>query len=234
MKKIKRILFGFILMVFGINSYGAESLKSLSKKEKNIVVISAFTAKGDIEKLKNALNSGLDNGVTVNEIKSLMVQLYAYCGFPRSLNGTTALIEVLKERSAKGINDEVGKIATILPKNVNIYNLGTQVQTKLVGAPVQGELYAFSPEIDKYLKTHLFGDIFSNDILDYKTRELITVGALSTMEGVNSQLQGHINMSRNAGVSDDELKEIEQILKENFGRKAAKNYKKILTTVLNN
>ncbi|MGH9871865.1 MAG: antibiotic biosynthesis monooxygenase [Pyrinomonadaceae bacterium] len=60
--------------------------QTLNAKEQSIVTISAFTATGDLEQLRKALNKGLDAGLTVNEIKEVLVHLYAYCGFPRSLN----------------------------------------------------------------------------------------------------------------------------------------------------
>ena len=52
-----------------------------------MIPITAFTANSDLEKLRRALNEGLDAGLTVNEIKEVLVHLYAYAGFPRSLNG---------------------------------------------------------------------------------------------------------------------------------------------------
>src|SRR5215218_9939576 len=57
----------------------------LNAQQQSIVSIAALTAVGDVEHLKTALNTGLDEGLTVNEIKEVLVQLYAYCGFPRSL-----------------------------------------------------------------------------------------------------------------------------------------------------
>src|SRR6266496_4284158 len=80
--------------------------QSLDRKQQSIVTISAFTAKGDLLHLQKALNDGLDAGLTVNEIKEVLVQLYAYAGFPRSLNALNAFIAVLKERKGKGINDQ--------------------------------------------------------------------------------------------------------------------------------
>ena len=85
--------------------------QALSPKQQSIVAISAFTANGDLEKLKTALNEGLDAGLTVNEIKEILVQLYAYAGFPRSLNGINTFIAVMEERQKKGIKDELGKEA---------------------------------------------------------------------------------------------------------------------------
>lgn len=63
----------------------------LSKKQEKIVTISAFTANGDLEKLKPEIVAGLESGLTVNEIKEILVHLYAYCGFPRSLRGLQLL-----------------------------------------------------------------------------------------------------------------------------------------------
>jgi alkylhydroperoxidase/carboxymuconolactone decarboxylase family protein YurZ len=38
-------------------------------------------------------------------------------------------------------------------------------------------LFDFAPAIDEYLKTHLFGDIFERDSVDWQSRELATAGA---------------------------------------------------------
>jgi alkylhydroperoxidase/carboxymuconolactone decarboxylase family protein YurZ len=58
--------------------------QALDARQRSIALISAFTAKGDLDRLKTALNEGLDSGLTVNEIKEVLAQLYAYAGFPRS------------------------------------------------------------------------------------------------------------------------------------------------------
>ena len=58
---------------------------SLSAPQQSIVIIAALTATGDLDGLKKELHVGLDAGLSVNEIKEILVQLYAYCGFPRSL-----------------------------------------------------------------------------------------------------------------------------------------------------
>lgn len=58
------------------------NLLNLSNRHQQIVAIASFTTKGNLEQLKNALNAGLNAGLTVNEIKETVVHLYAYCGFP--------------------------------------------------------------------------------------------------------------------------------------------------------
>src|SRR6185312_7233644 len=86
--------------------------RALDNKQQSIVTISAFTAKGDLVKLQKALNNGLDAGLTVNEIKEVLVHLYAYCGFPRSIRGLQTFMKVLDERKAKGMNDVIGSEAS--------------------------------------------------------------------------------------------------------------------------
>lgn len=78
-----------------------ESRQDLTAKQQSIVPIAAFTANGDMERLKTVLNEGLDAGLTVNEIKEILVQMYAYAGFPRSLNGIHAFITVLESKVGK-------------------------------------------------------------------------------------------------------------------------------------
>ena len=72
-----------------------------------------------MEKLKTALNKGLDAGLTVNEIKEILIQMYAYAGFPRSLNGINTFMAVVDERQVKGIRDEMGKEARPMPVDFN-------------------------------------------------------------------------------------------------------------------
>lgn len=193
--------------------------QALSAKQQSIVSIAAFTATGDLERLKTALNEGLDAGLTVNEIKEVLVQLYAYAGFPRSLNGLGTFMGVMDERGKKGIRDKTGREASPLPANRSSIELGTEIQTRLAGRPVTGAIYAFAPAIDRFLKGHLFGDIFGRDNLDFQNREIATISALASMEGVAPQLQAHFTIGFNAGLSEAQLKSLLSVLKAKVGRK---------------
>lgn len=200
----------------------------MTNKDKSIVEISIFTAIGNLKELEKSVNLGLDNELTVNEIKEIMVQLYAYCGFPRSLNALGVLSNTVDERKASGKVTEVGRESTPIPSDRNSLVYGTQVQTKIVGMEVKGGIYDFAPMADRYLKALLFGDIFGQDILDYRTRELVTVAALASMDGVNPQLQAHIGISKNVGVTGDELNGTIEVLKDKLGFEKANNIKQFL------
>ncbi len=186
----------------------------LSKRQQNLAAIACLEAKGDVDNLSVAIGKGLDDGLTVNEIKEALSQLYAYTGFPRSLNGLGTLQRVVDERKAEGKNDETGKDADPLPGGYDALKQGTKVQTQLTGQPFT---YTFAPATDYYLKAHLFGDIFARDNLTFADRELVTVSALSGLKGVAPQLKAHVGGARNMGLSDAEIHAIPVTLGERVG-----------------
>ncbi|HWR05689.1 MAG TPA: carboxymuconolactone decarboxylase family protein [Sporomusa sp.] len=236
-KKIAAILTGVFLSIFSMTSVSQAQTainSGLNAKQQGMVTIAASTAKGDLERLKTALHEGLDAGLTVNEIKEILVQMYAYCGFPRSLNGITTFMSVLEEREAKGIKDEPGREASPLPADKSRLELGTEIQTSLVGVPVSGPVYTFAPAIDEFLKGHLFGDIFGRDNLDFKSREIATIAALASMNGVNNQLRSHFNVGLNVGLTEAQLRSLITVLEARVGKQEADNAQEVLRTVLNN
>ena len=182
----------------------------LNAKERAIATVSSYAARGDISGLKQALAKGLDAGVTVNEFKEILTQVYAYCGFPRSLNALGTLMQLEEERENK---DETGKEPSAKPSG-DALTYGTANQTKLVGTEVKGKLFTFAPAIDEYLKAHLFGDIFARDNVDWKTRELATIAMLASRDGVESQLKTHIGIGKHNGLTDEQVKEILKIAGE--------------------
>jgi alkylhydroperoxidase/carboxymuconolactone decarboxylase family protein YurZ len=206
--------------------------QTLSAVQKSIIPIAAFTANGDMEKLKTALNDGLDAGLTVNEIKEVLVQMYAYCGFPRSLNSINTFMDVLEERKQNGIKDKLGKEPNPIPANKSSIELGTEIQTKLIGAPATGKYITFAPAIDAFLKGHLFGDIFGRDNLGFQSREIATISALASIEGVNPQLQAHITIGFNTGLTEAQMRSLISVLEVRVGKKEADNAYEILGKVL--
>lgn len=194
--------------------------QTLTERQQAILPIAAFTASNDMPKLDAALNAGLDAGLTINEIKEIQGQLYAYVGFPRSLNGLGQLMKVLDARKARGVDDPQGKEPSALPPPEKMLETGTANQTKLSGAPVKGPLFEFSPQIDRYLKEHLFGPIFARDNLGWPERELATVGAIAMLPGAESQLGAHMRISRNVGLTEAQLQAAVRVLRSEVGAEA--------------
>lgn len=129
-------------MAFWVFSVHAAEKQALSPRNASIVTMAAFTAQGDLENLRPAINQALNSGMTVNEAKEVMLHLYAYCGFPRCLNGLSTLISVLEERQAAGIIDTIGREPTPVDPQRDRLAIGTKIQTELVDQIVN-KLQAF-------------------------------------------------------------------------------------------
>ena len=177
----------------------------LTAKENTIVDIGAWTARGEQDKLGAAFKAGFGAGLTLNEAKELVGQLYAYCGFPRALNAAGTLMKVADE-----VKPTEGSAADMPRGSLGgkALEIGTANQTKLCGGPVKGALFDFHPQLDEYLKTHLFGDIFARDVLDWRTREIVTIAALAARPETAPQMKAHIAIGKLNGITDAQAAEI--------------------------
>lgn len=201
MKKTVLFIICFIMIYMETNAMQP----TLSEKEERIVEISSFTSAGNQEQLAVSLNKALNNKMTINEINEILIQSYAYCGFPKSLNAITTFINVIKERKSKGIKDIQGEMPKELTSKDDRDKIGEKTREKLSGRKTVAEWQTFAPGIEQYLKEHLFADIFARGILNHQERELATVSFLAVSAGVEPQLKAHINMAKNTGLSDEKL-----------------------------
>jgi alkylhydroperoxidase/carboxymuconolactone decarboxylase family protein YurZ len=238
MKQLKILLLSGLFSVGLVQLSNAQQsmsvIQTLNAKEQNIITISAFTAKGDLVQLQNALTNGLDAGLTINEIKEVLVHLYAYCGFPRSLQGINTFMAVLETRKAKGITDKLGKQSMPVKDDGSKYLRGKNVLEALTGQPEKEPktgYAAFSPVIDTFLKEHLFADIFGRDILTYSEREIATLSALISLGGVEPMMQGHMRIALHLGMTESKLGEIASLIETKVGIKEANDARRVLLAV---
>lgn len=76
--------------------------------------IACDEAKGDVVALESAIHNGLEAELTVSQIKEALSQLYAYTGFPRSLNALGVLQNVVESRKSKDKRVIMGEDASPL------------------------------------------------------------------------------------------------------------------------
>ena len=69
-------------------------------------------------------------------------------------------------------------------------------------------LNEISPDMAKFVIEFPYGDIWSRPGLDVKTRELVTIGSLTTLGFPKDQLKAHINNALNAGCTKEEILEV--------------------------
>jgi 4-carboxymuconolactone decarboxylase len=224
-----------LLSIVNVKAQAANENEALNAKQQSLVKIAALAANGDLKNLSFALNTGLDAGLTVNEIKEAIVHLYAYCGFPRSIRGLQTFMEVLGARKAKGINDQQGKEASPTNNSGNKYERGKKVLAELTKAPQDRGLTgygAFAPVIDAFLKEHLFADLFERDVLTYLQRELVTISVLSSIGGVEPMLRSHLSISLNVGLTPQQLTHFTNVIAPAVGKEKADAAKSVLKEML--
>ena len=165
-----------VLLLIAIMTMSKIDAQTLTERQQGLAACACLMAQGDMNRLEPAVRMALDKGVTINELKEAFSQLYAYTGFPRSLNALGVLNKVLEDKQPNWQEGKPWK------------------------RPAEWQ-------DDYYLKSHLFGDIFAGDQLSAADREIVTVAALSGLEGVAPQLaahkQGAVNMGNSKQLVDE-------------------------------
>ena len=67
-------------------------------KTRELCTVAALTAIGTIPQLKDHINAALNMDNSPVEIIEIIMQMSAYAGFPKAINGAMAAKEVFKER----------------------------------------------------------------------------------------------------------------------------------------
>lgn len=236
MKKLISMMAAGLIGSGTLHAYNwKEAQNNLTPKEQAFAAAAATAAMGNLPKLENAFNRALNEGWTVNELKEMVLQLYAYAGFPRCLNASATLEKVVKERARQGKQDPAGNTAAVIPAGTDKYELGRQNLARLMAQKeIPSRPAAFIQDTDTFLKEHLFADIFARGVLTDKQRELATVSFLMALGNVNPQLGAHIGLAMNVGVTPAQIEGVCAVVKQELGRKTAQNGLNVLKAALNN
>lgn len=208
----------------------------LSERQKKIASIASYTAVSNIANLTKELEAGLDAGLSINEVKEIFIQLCLYCGYPRGLRAIDSFMEVLDKRKGQGMNDEMGKTPSpVVQNHLNKYERGEQVQLHITGwskEELRSGAMGFIPKIDVQLKEYIFADVYDSDVLNYIDREIATVSAQLSMEGIEPQIRAHINAAFNVGVDESQINGIISIIEKAFGNEKGNRGRTLLAEVL--
>ncbi|QBF82623.1 carboxymuconolactone decarboxylase family protein [Shewanella maritima] len=91
------------------------------------------------------------------------------------------------------------------------YQKGLKLLEKIdgkAGENVISSLQDICPDLAKFIIEFPFGDIYTRDTLDLRSREVATVAALTALGNCLPQLKVHLNAALNVGCSENEIKEI--------------------------
>ncbi|MFQ7534894.1 MAG: carboxymuconolactone decarboxylase family protein [Akkermansia muciniphila] len=115
------------------------------------------------------------------------------------------------------------------------YNRGCAILAEISGVPANAPKAAyaeFAPVMKRFLKEHLFADIFERDVLTYDERELATVSILAAIGGVEPMARSHMGICLNLGITPGQLCQLLDIVSRNIGPGEADAVRKELNTLL--
>jgi 4-carboxymuconolactone decarboxylase len=88
---------------------------------------------------------------------------------------------------------------------------GAEVMARFVGEEnvERGRAYLdqLDPELHRYIMDFVYGEVYSGEVLDTKTRALCTVAMLATL-GQQLQLGVYVQAARRQGASEEEIREV--------------------------
>lgn len=174
------------------------------KKLRWMIILASMIAQNTRDRYKVFLAGALNIGITPEEIMEIVYQAVPYCGIARVFDiiyDTNAVLE------ANGV-----KLPVKGGKKVNLENRfeeGLKVQKEIFGSDNIENMRNSAPDNEKhiqdYLSANCFGDYYTRDYLDLKTRELLTFSMLISLGGCEAQVKGHIQGNLNVGNSKEFL-----------------------------
>ena len=98
-----------------------------------------------------------------------------------------------------------------MDKDSDIFKRGAEVRKWLMGeqrfAQAQARRTAFTDEWMDFVNQYAFGEVWARPGLDKKTRHMLTIAMLTAL-GRLEELEVHLSLTPNSGVSRDEVREV--------------------------
>ena len=170
---------------------------NLNDKMRELITLVVLTSNQTLPQLKAHLSAALNVEVTPIEIKEAVYQCAPYIGFPKTLNAINEVNEVFKAKNivlpieSQKTVDEENRLEKGLAVQVKIF--GDVINKMRENAPAEQE------HIQDYLSAFCFGDFYTRDGLDLKTREILTLCIVSSIGGAESQVKAHVQGNKNVG-----------------------------------
>jgi 4-carboxymuconolactone decarboxylase len=175
---------------------------NLDTKTRVMMILGSTIACQALGEFRMMVNAALNVGVTPVQVKEILYQSVPYVGISKVVDFIHLTNEIFAEREIKL---PLEGQSTTTPGTR--YEKGLEVQKSIFGEVID-KMYEKSPEnqihIQRYLSANCFGDYYTRNGLDIKTRELLTLSMLIALGGTESQIRGHIQGNVNVG-NDKEI-----------------------------
>ena len=176
---------------------------NLEPKLRELITLVSLTASDGNNMIAEHIEAALNVGASAIEIKEALYQCAPYVGFPRVF---TVLEEANKVFKDKNIKLPLPSQATV--SDNTRFEKGLEIQTNTFGQRIL-DAHANAPENQKHIQNYLsamcFGDFYTREGLDLKTRELLTFIMLISLGGAEPQATSHAKANISMGNDKDIL-----------------------------
>lgn len=162
----------------------------LDIKTREMITCITLATMQTLPQLKAHAAAALNVGVTPVELRETVYLCAPFIGFPKTLNALATINDVFKER---GISLPLEAQGTVTEKDRN--EKGAAIQNILYPEGIKDAMKnvpgGLGSDVERFLTEYCFGDIYTRNGLDIKTRELLAYCVLTTLEA-ESQLRSHL------------------------------------------
>ena len=190
---LQRLIFGEVFYI-----------GNLDDKTRELITITVLATNQTLPQLKAHTNAALNIGVTPIEIREVVYQTSPFIGFPKVLNALNTINEVFESRNIQLPLEKKGTIT-----ESERLEKGNEQQYPLYGNAMKQNMQdlpgEFAEVIPRILTELCFGDFYTRDGLDIKTRELMIFCALAALGGTERQMASHAVGNMKVGNSKETL-----------------------------
>ena len=176
---------------------------NLDNKTREMLTVTTLCVQQTLPQLKAHIKALLNTGATPIETRELIYQCAPFIGFPKTLNAINVMNEVFRE---EGINLPLESTQTTTEKNR--YAKGFEIQNPIYGDEIEKSLSNLPSDmgndVSRFLTEVCFGDFYTRNGLDIKTRELLVLAILETTGDLDT-LKSHIKGNLKLGTSKETI-----------------------------
>lgn len=180
---------------------------ALSMTQRSLATISIIAALRRDDNLVGHLHSGLDVGLSAEQITEIMLQLIFYVGAPIANTALGLANGVFKER---GITVEPVRVYDSSADPEELYQRGLATRREVMGDNFRGD-FLEGDEVDqvweRYTLEYIWGSVWPRPVLDIQSRLICTLSAL-TLVGTEQAMRNYIRAALRSGLTEAQIKEL--------------------------
>jgi 4-carboxymuconolactone decarboxylase len=179
----------------------------LTTRQRSIVTIASLAVLRRDENLRGHIASGLDVGLTPDEILEIMLHLLFYAGAPIANTALGVVDEVFKQR---GLKVEPARIFDPSEDPEALYQRGLATRSQLFGdlpPPPPDDATEPHKAMDRYVVEYLWGSVWSRPGLSLQDRVLVSLAATATL-GVEPIFGFYAQAATRLGLRQEQVEEV--------------------------